>query len=77
MRATTYTTVPGAHPGATSGGWLSRIFARLVEAREAQARRVVNSHLRSLDSETLKSLGLEPAEIRRLRNGGKIELLAR
>ena len=77
MSATTYTTVPGAHPGASSGGWLSRVFARLIEARELQARRVVNNHLRSLDTETLKSLGLTPAEIRRLRNGGKVELLAR
>ena len=77
MGATTYRTVPGAHPGATSGGWLSRIFARLIEARELQARRVVKAHLRSLDNETLKSLGLEPAEIRRLRRGGSVELLAR
>ena len=77
MGATTYGTVPGAHPGATNGGWLSRFFARLIEARELQARRLVNAHLRSLDNETLKSFGLEPAEIKRLRRGGSIELLAR
>ena len=77
MGATTYRNVPGAHPGATSGGWLSRFFARLIEARELQARRVVNAHLRTLDNEALESFGLEPAEIRRLRSGGSIELLAR
>ena len=67
MTATTYTNIPGAKPGASFGGWLSRIFWRIAAAREKQTRARIARHFQGQDSEHLTRLGYSPADIRRIR----------
>jgi hypothetical protein len=49
--------------------WPKALFARLIEAREEEARRRVRSYLASLDDGRLASLGFTEDDICALRNG--------
>lgn len=69
MTATTYTQVPGRKSGSSFGGWLVRIFERVVEAQQRRIRKQVHDQLRSFSDETLKEIGYSAAAIRKLRNG--------
>jgi hypothetical protein len=69
MTATTYTHIPGARTSGSFGGWLSRIFWRIAEAREKQARERVARHFRGYNDAYLEKLGYAPADIRRIRQG--------
>ena len=70
MTATTYNSgVSGSKPGSSFGGWFSRIFWNIVQAREKEARRRVAMHFRGLDDEHLLKLGYMQADIDRLRRG--------
>jgi len=51
-------------------GVLRRAAARLVAAREAEARRRVNSYLLGLDDATLASLGYDRAVLEATGRGG-------
>lgn len=42
-----------------------RMFDALVEARMREAQRMVNTHLLSMDDETLKNLGYDRATLRK------------
>jgi uncharacterized protein YjiS (DUF1127 family) len=55
-----------AVPAKTSWWW-SRLFRRVVEARERQAQRIIAYHLATLTDERLEELGLTAAEIAALR----------
>ncbi len=69
MTTTTYTNIPGAKPGASFGGWLSRFFWRMIEAKEKQTRVRIAAHFRGLDDEYLIRIGYSPADIARVRRG--------
>ena len=69
MTATTYTNIPGTKPGASFGGWFSRIFWSLIEAKEKQAQKRIADHFRGLDDEYLTKLGYSPVDIARVRRG--------
>ena len=70
MTATTYRgDVSGSKPGSSFGGWLSRVFANIIQAQEKEARRRVAMHFRGLDDEHLQKLGYSPADVWRLRRG--------
>ena len=69
MTATTYTNIPGAKLAASFGGWFSRFFWRMIEAKEKQTRRRIADHFRGLDDEYLTRLGYLPADIARIRRG--------
>jgi uncharacterized protein YjiS (DUF1127 family) len=51
-------------------GFFDRAFRRIIAAREARARAIVNQHLAHLSEERLLDLGFEPAEIKKLRASG-------
>jgi hypothetical protein len=44
---------------ARAGGPFRRVLARMMNAREMQARRYVNDYLRSLDDATLATYGVD------------------
>ena len=67
MTATTYTHLPGAKPGASSGGWLSRVFWRIAEAQEQRFTLRVAKILSTYDDAYLKKIGYTPAKIKQLR----------
>ncbi len=74
MTATTYTHIPGAHtpdakPGASFGAKLSRIFWRMIEAREKAVQKRIASHFQGLDNEHLVKLGYSPVDVARIRRG--------
>lgn len=69
MTATTYTHIPGVKPVVSFGGWLVRLFERLVEAQEIRVRKRVQTILRNYDDETLKNIGYTESEIENLRKG--------
>ena len=48
-------------------GLFDRAFRRVIAAREARARAIVNQHLAHLSEERLLDLGFEPQEIKKLR----------
>ena len=51
-------------------GLLGRMFRRIIAAREASARAMVDGHLSRLSEASLVDLGFEAAEIRRIRAHG-------
>lgn len=51
----------------SGGGLLERAFRRIMSAREARARALVDGHLSRLSDASLVELGYEPVEIRRIR----------
>jgi uncharacterized protein YjiS (DUF1127 family) len=68
MSTTTATLDARDSVGETSrGGWLERIYRRLLAGREAHARAIVDSHLARLPDASLVDLGFEEAQIRRIR----------
>jgi len=69
MTATTYTHIPSAKPGSSLGDRLSRIFWRMIEAREKAVQKRIASHFQGLDNEHLVKLGYSPADISRVRRG--------
>lgn len=69
MTATTYTHIPGAKPSASFGGWLGRVFWRMIEAQEKQAKKRIARHFRGYNDEYLTKLGYNPADIARIRRG--------
>lgn len=46
MTVTTYTHKPGSRSDASFGGWMIRLFEKVIEAQELRARRRVKAHLR-------------------------------
>lgn len=69
MSATTYTHIPGSKRKVSIGEWLSRVFWKIAEAREKQARERVARHFAGYDNDYLVKLGYSPADIRRIRRG--------
>jgi len=69
MTATTYRDLQGSKPGSSFGGWLRRVFWRIVDAREKQVRERIARHFNGLDDEYLTKLGYSSADIRRVRRG--------
>lgn len=65
--ATITTSLPGANRSNGFGGWARRAFARLIAAREREARRRVAAHLRYFDNATLDSYGVDRRTIAALR----------
>lgn len=69
MAAMTYTHIPGEKTGASFGEWLSRVFWKIAEAREKQARERVARHFSGYNNDYLVRLGYSPADIQRIRRG--------
>ncbi|GAB4236234.1 MAG: hypothetical protein Kow0032_21230 [Methyloligellaceae bacterium] len=69
MSATTYTEIRGGKSGASFGGWLLRLFERMIEAQELRVRERVQAILRTYDDEVLLDIGYTPEEIEQLRKG--------
>lgn len=68
MTATTYTHNGTAiKRGASFGGWLSRLFDRMVEAQTLRARKMVAQQLSTMSDAHLKDLGFAESDIERLR----------
>lgn len=65
--ATMTTPLVGARRSDGLGGWARRAFARLIAAREREARRRVAAHLRGLDEATLYAYGMDRHTIAALR----------
>lgn len=63
MAVTTYTNQHGSGVMSRLGAWFSRVFARMIAAREAEARRYVATTLRMADDKTLTRLGLTREEV--------------
>ena len=60
---------------APSVGVVSRLWTRIMGAREAQAQYRVRSQLRDLSDDVLKDIGVPPHDLRRLRAGRPPESL--
>ena len=72
MTATTYTQLPATKPGVSFGGWLSRLFSRMIAAREHSVSHRVAKIIRTYDNAHLKEFGYTSAEIARLRQGNRV-----
>ena len=61
MAITTHSADIGVATGRRERGTFSRLFQRMIEARQRQADRTVSAYLLSLDDRTLKELGYDRA----------------
>ena len=69
MTTTTYSADVGAATSRRERGTFSRVFQRMIEARQRQADRAVSAYLLSFDDRTLKELGYDRAMLESKRAG--------
>ena len=66
MAVLTYSDIPLESKEGHSRGVLRRFFDRIIEAREAQAKRYVARYLLQLDDESLKDAGFSREELSKI-----------
>lgn len=65
--ATTYdTSLTSSARHRSNSGFFRNLFDRFVEARQKQANRQIFFYLKSLDADTLRRMGYNPAQIERI-----------
>jgi hypothetical protein len=74
IMATTYTnSLALDNASRASGGFIGRVFRRVIEARQKEANRRILFYLQGLDARALRTYGYTDGQIRDIR-GGRLPL---